>query len=94
MLLGDILAKVERAGADGTATALLNDLPLMTRVTSVIGADESEPDTYILSAVRRFERHASPDDWVSLMGAASGSADPGAACLKRIVEWALNADSQ
>jgi hypothetical protein len=89
MLLGDILANVERAGADGTAAALLNDLPLMAR----LAAADVEPDAYILSAIRRFERHASSDDWVSLMGAASGSADPGAACLKRIVEWALKADT-
>jgi hypothetical protein len=47
-----------------------------------------------LFAVRRFERDASPDDWVSLMGDVSRHPDSGGACLKRIVGWALSQDSR
>jgi hypothetical protein len=45
-----------------------------------------------LFAVRRFERGASPDEWVSLMGDVSRHPDSGGACLKRIVGWALIQD--
>jgi hypothetical protein len=94
MLLGDLLAYAERAGAKGDVSAALADLPLMARVAAAAGEAGLEPDEYVLAAVRLFERHASPDDWVSLMGAASGEPDSGRACLKRIVEWALRADSR
>ena len=91
MLLGDLLAQAERAGASGDVSAALDDLPLMTHVAVAAGEAGLEPDEYVLAAIRLFERHASPDDWVSLMGAASGAPDAGRACLKRIVEWALRA---
>lgn len=48
-----------------------------------------EPDSHVALIVRRFERDASPDDWVSLMGAASCDTDPGKAYLQRMVQWAL-----
>lgn len=89
MLLGDLLAQVEHAGASGDVSAVLADLPLMTRVAAAAGEEGVEPDVYVLAAIRMFERHASPDDWVSLMGAASGVPDAGRACLRRIVEWML-----
>jgi hypothetical protein len=92
MLLGDLLAQAERAGASGDVSAILADLPLMTRVTEAAGEAGLEPDEYVLAAVRLFERHASSDDWVSLMGAATGEADSGRACLRRIVEWVLRVD--
>jgi hypothetical protein len=90
MLLGDLLAKVERSGADGNAAAMLGDLALLTEVAAAAAKDGDDPDSYILTAVRRFEHSASPDDWVSLMGAVSGEPDSGGACLRRIVQWALD----
>jgi hypothetical protein len=92
MLLGDLLAQVERADASGNAAALLDDLSLLTRVAAVAAEEGSDPDSYVLAAVRRFERDASPDDWTSLMSDASRQADSGGACLRRIVEWALQID--
>lgn len=92
MLLGDILAQAERAGASGDVSAALGDLSLMTRVATCAADRGMEPDVYVLSAVRRFEREASPDDWTSLMGAAVANPDAGRVCLQRIVDWALRAD--
>jgi hypothetical protein len=90
MLLGDLLADAERSAGNGGVTALLEDIALMTRVAAAtVGLD---PADYVVAAVRRFERGASSEDWVSLMGAASGLADPGSACLRRMVEWALQRD--
>jgi hypothetical protein len=94
MLLGDLLAQVERAGANGNAAALIDDLPLLAQVAAVAAEEGSDPDSYILFAVRRFERAASPDEWVSLMGDVSRHPDSGGACLKRIVGWALSQDSR
>lgn len=93
MLLGDLLAQVERAGANGNVAALIDDLSLLSQVAAVAAEEGSDPDSYVLFAVRRFERGASPDDWVSLMGDVSRGPDAGGVCLKRIVQWALGQNS-
>lgn len=89
MQLGDLIAYAEQAGAGGNISAALADLPLIARVAAVAAEAGVEPDEYVLVAIRRFEREAGPDDWISLMGAASGSEDPGKTCLQRMVRWAL-----
>jgi hypothetical protein len=93
MLLGDLLARAEGADATGAVAALLDDLSLLTRVAAVAARTGLDPDHYIMAAVKRFEREASGDDWVTLMGAASRHANPGSACLRYMVERALNADA-
>lgn len=93
MLLGDLLAQVERAEASGNAAALLDDLALLARVAATAAREGVDPDDYVIAAVRRFEHTASPEDWVTLMGVASGHADPGSACLRRMVERALAEDA-
>jgi hypothetical protein len=92
MMLGDLLAEVERAASAGDVAALLGDLSLMSRVAAVTAGEGIDPDAYVVAAVRRFEQGASAEDWVSLMGAASADADPGKACLQRMVRWALQRD--
>jgi hypothetical protein len=92
MLLGDLLAQVERADFAGNAAALLDDLSLLTRVAAAAGREGIDPDAYVVAAVRRFERGASSDDWVGIMSKTSNDANPGSACLQRMVEWALNLD--
>jgi hypothetical protein len=57
MLLGDLLAQVERAGASGNAAALIDDLPLLAQVAAVAAEEGSDPDSYILFAVRRHTLH-------------------------------------
>jgi hypothetical protein len=94
MLLGDLLAQVERTGATGHAASLLDDLALLARVAEAAARDGMEPDDYVIAAVRRFERTANAEDWVTLMGIASGHAEPGSACLRRMVERALAEDAR
>ena len=93
MMLGDLLAEVDRAASAGDIAALLDDLPLLARVAAATAAEGIDPDSYVVAAVRRFEREASSEDWVSLMGAVSGHTDPGKACLQRMVRWALQRDA-
>jgi hypothetical protein len=92
MMLGDLLVKVEQAASAGQVAGLLDDLKLITRVAAVTAAQGTDPDAYVVAAVRRFERDATSEDWVSLMGATSRDVDPGKACLQRMVEWALLRD--
>lgn len=90
MTLGDLLSAAERAAGNGDVAALLDSPSLLAGVAAAAANEGTDPDSYVALAVRRFERDASPDDWVSLMGAASREADPGKACLQRMVQWALS----
>lgn len=92
MLLGDLLSQVEQAGANGNAAAILDDVALIARVAAMAGQIATDPDDYVLAAVRRFEHSADDSDWVSLIGAAARSDEPGKACLRRMVEHALDID--
>lgn len=92
MMLGDLLAQAERVAAHGNVSALLESLSLVAGVAAAAAQEGLDPEAYVARAVRRFEREASPEDWVSLMGAASGQADPGRACVQRMVQWALHRD--
>ena len=77
-MLGDLLAR-----AHGAAAALSPEL-----VKEIEAAGE-QPEAFARLAVARFERHASPEDWVNLMSRLSGAADPALACLESMVRWSL-----
>ncbi|WBY02503.1 hypothetical protein PE066_02920 [Ramlibacter tataouinensis] len=79
-MLGDLLAH-----AEGAAAALPSAL------AHEIEAAGSQPEAFARLAVSRFERHASPEDWVNLMSRVSGAADPAQACLEFMVRWSLRA---
>ena len=92
MLLGDLLAEIEQASAAGSAVALLDDLVLVARVNEAAARQSMQAEAYIVAAVHRFEREANDADWTTLIGAATGSDNPGSACLRRMVMRALLED--
>lgn len=76
--LGDLLAQAEGAAA-----------ALPPALAHEIEAAGSQPEAFARMAVSRFERQASPEDWVNLMSRLSGAADPAQACLEFMVRWSL-----
>jgi len=50
-------------------------------------AAATAPDGTARLAVARFERHAAPEDWATLMSRLAHAADPGAACLEFMLRW-------
>lgn len=89
MLLGDIIAQFEDAAAALEALVGLGDLALLARVEDAAAAAELTPGAFAAQAVEVFSTRASDEDWVSLIGAMGQTADPGQACLKRMIEFAL-----
>ena len=77
-MLGDLLGHAQGAGA-----------VLPEPLAREIEAAGSEPAAFARIAVSRFERHASPEDWVELMSRLPGAADPAEACLEFMVRWSL-----
>lgn len=89
MLLGDIIQHFEDEAVAVEALVSLGDLPLLAQVEEAAAAQGGTPGEFAASAVAIFSQTASDEDWVSLIGAMGRSADPGQACLKRMIEYRL-----
>ena len=92
-MLGDILAEMERAGVSGNAAALLDDLVLLAKVNEEAARRGVDAESYVMGAVRSFEREASSEDWTTLISAVAGATNPGSICIKRMVERKISSDS-
>jgi hypothetical protein len=89
MLLGDVIARFDDETVAMENLVALGDLALLRRVQDAAAAEDLTPGRFAIQAVSLFSTQASDEDWVSLVGAMGRTADPGQACLKRMVEFAL-----
>lgn len=89
MLLGDIIARLDDETIAMQALAGLGDLPLLLRVETAAAEEGLTPGAFAAQAVTVFSNRASDEDWVSLIGAMGQTSDPGQACLRKMVEFAL-----
>lgn len=89
LILGELLAAAQRTVAESDVAVILHDSALLARIDEAAENLGIARNMFILGAVQAFEREASPDDWVSMMGVVAKEPDPGKACLRRMVEWAL-----
>ncbi len=89
MLLGDVIARLDDEAAALETLASLGDLALLARVGAEAARQDLTVGEFASDAVQRFTSQASDEDWVSLIGVMGQTADPGQACLKRMVEFAL-----
>ena len=90
MLLGDLLAKLSDETAATEAILSVNDLSMLTAMRQQAEADGLDLPAYVAGTVRRYASEASDEEWITLMGLLNRSPDPGAVCLKRAFEHALN----
>lgn len=92
MNLGQILCLFDD---EAVVTRLLPDLgdeQWRGRATSAAAAQGTALGDYAGAAVDRFATGAKDEDWLSLMAALNRSADPGAICLRRMIDWAMESD--
>jgi hypothetical protein len=89
MLLGDILSSLDDEAMAMQALVGLNDLVLLTRVEAAASAEGLTAGGFAARAVDRFSSQASDEDWVSLIGVMGRTTDPGQACLRNILHFAL-----
>ena len=89
MLLGDIIARLDDETIAMEALIGLSDLTLLARVEEAAGREGLSPGGFAAQAVHAFSTQASDEDWVSLIGAMGRTPDPGQACLRKMVEFAL-----
>ena len=89
MLLGDVIAGLDDEAAAMETLVSLGDLALLRRVEEAAAEHALTPGEFAAQAVDTFSSRASDEDWVSLIGVMGRTADPGQACLKAMVEFAL-----
>ena len=89
MLLGDVIERLDDEVVALETLLALNDLGLLRRVQDAAAADASTPGGFIAQSVARFSSDASDEDWVSLIGAMGRTEDPGVACVRAMLEFAL-----
>ncbi len=89
MLLGDVIAGLDDEAAAMETLVSLGDLALLRRVEEAAAEHALTPGEFAAQAVGSFSSRASDEDWVSLIGVMGRTAEPGQACLKGMVEFAL-----
>jgi len=89
VLLGDIIARLDDETVAMEALVGLGDLTLLARVEEAASQEGLSPGGFAAQAVQVFSTLASNEDWVSLIGAMGRTSDPGQACLRKMVEFAL-----
>lgn len=89
MLLGDVIARLDDEAAALETLVGLGDLALLARVEAAAAEGSLTPGEFAAQAVEIFSSQASDEDWVSLVGVMGRTDDPGQACLRRMVEFAL-----
>lgn len=94
MVLGDILSEIERTSGTNGIVALLDDLVLLAKVNEAAAHRGVDAESYVISAVRNFEREASSADWTTLISALAADDNPGVTCVKRMIERAVMKDRQ
>jgi hypothetical protein len=89
MLLGDVIAGLDDEALAMQALIGLGDLALVVRVEEAAAGEGLTPGAFAARAVQIFSSDASDEDWVSLIGVMGQTTDPGQACLRKMVEFAL-----
>ncbi|WP_349370126.1 hypothetical protein [Salinarimonas sp.] len=89
MLLGDLIARLDDEVVALEALLGLGDLALLAEVETAAACVGLTAGAFAAQAVGLFASGASDDDWVTLIGSIGRAEDPGAACLKGMLAYAL-----
>ncbi len=92
MTLGEILGQLEDESRISRLLPDLGDAQWRNRAVEIASAQGAALGEYASGAVERFASGAGDEDWISLMSALNSAVDPGVACLRRMIDWALQRD--
>ncbi len=94
MLLGDLLSRFDDENVAQEAVLALGDLGMIARLREAAAANDMAFGAFAAGAVRRYAADASDEEWITQMGVLSRAPDPGSACLRRALAYALGAPGQ
>jgi hypothetical protein len=93
MMLGELLQHLDDEAIVARLAPELGDAEWQARAAAAATAHGATLGGYASAAVERFTAAASAEDWVSLMSSLNRAEDPGANCLRRMIDWALASDN-
>ncbi len=93
MILGDILRQFDDPNVVATALKEFGDLGLLAQVREKASIHGETLGEYALASVRLFSNKANDDEWAAVMAAMGYAGDPGAACLRCMLEWAISREA-
>ena len=93
MMLGELLQHLDDETIVARLAPELGDAEWQMRAAVAATARGATLGGYASAAVERFTAAASAEDWVSLMSSINRAADPGAICLRRMIDWSLARDN-
>jgi hypothetical protein len=89
--MGDIMAAARRSAAGVEGWLRKTDRGLATRLAGAAAAEGESVAAFVRIAVADFSRHASEDDWATLLSRLRDDPEPGTTCLVTMLRWRLDA---
>lgn len=93
MILGDVLRQFGNPSVVAAVLGTVDDPGFLARAEANAALHGETLGEYASASVRLFSSQASNDDWVALMAAMGRAEDPGAICLRRMLEWAVSRET-
>jgi len=89
--LGDLLASARHDASAFAGWIAATDAPFARELADAAGGQALEPAGFVRLAIGDFSRHASEEDWATLVSAIRDAQDPGMTCLRAMVDWRIAA---
>jgi hypothetical protein len=89
MLLGNLIARLADEAVAAETMIGLCDLALAAQVAAAAAESGVTPGRFVAGCVGRFVQEAPGEEWTTVMGQMERSDNPGAALLRRMVEFGL-----
>lgn len=94
MSLGEILRQFDDENFVARLLPDLGDAQWRERASSAAAEQGEALGEYASASVERFASGAQDEDWLTLLSALNRAADPGAVCLRRMIDWAIERDGK
>ncbi len=94
MILSDVLRQFDDPSVVAAAVMQFGDLSLLALAETKAATHGETLGEYAAASVRLFSNGANDDDWVALMAAMGRAGDPGAVCLRFMLDWAISREGQ
>lgn len=93
-MLGDILGGLVNEATAADVLAAIAPPEIRERIARIAAADGATVGALVASRVRHLIDHGGEEVWLDLLGAMSGSQQPGAAAVERVLSRAFPAPAE
>jgi hypothetical protein len=87
--LGDVLAAARSSAGSFQSSLEASDPELAVSVSRAASREGMSPAAFVRCAIADFARFASEEHWATVVSAIRDSSDPGAECMRAMVNWRL-----